>query len=213
MHIPDGFIAPVMYIPAGGAAAALWVAQLRRLRTRLNVAVMPRLAALGAAMFVLMMLALPLPGGTSAHANGVALVALRFSLGPVYLVTGVVLFLQAIIFAQGGITTLGVNALALGLAAGTARSCLRLPLPAPARAMLAGALSVLAAALVTAVALGLQPILAHDSHGRPLYFPFPLSVTLPAILGSHLIVAIAEGFLTMTVDQLLGRLEAGRDRR
>ena len=214
MHIPDGFIAPVVFVPAGFTAVSIWLVQLRRLRSNLRATAVPLLAALAAAMFVLMMIALPLPGGTSVHASGVALLALRFSLGPVDLLTGVVLFLQAVVFGQGGITTLGVNAIALGLVGGAAaRGCLRLPVPHSVRAALAGVLSVLASAFVTSIVLGLQPLLGKDAAGNSLYFPFPLRLAVPAVMGSHVFVAMAEGFFTLAADRLLGRMEASRARR
>ncbi|MBD3336610.1 MAG: cobalamin biosynthesis protein CbiM, partial [Candidatus Eisenbacteria bacterium] len=73
MHIPDGFIAPQMYLPAYAAAAGLWSYALRRLRRTLRGDTLPRLAVLTALTFVLMSLTIPLPGGTSVHATGVAL--------------------------------------------------------------------------------------------------------------------------------------------
>ena len=56
------------------------------------------------------------------------------------------------------------------------------------------------AALCCAIELGLQPILYHTAEGSPLYAPFPLSVTIPAMLISHMVVfgfvdAVATGFL------------------
>ena len=56
------------------------------------------------------------------------------------------------------------------------------------------------AALCCAIELGLQPILYHASNGSPLYAPFPLSVSIPAMLISHGFVfgfvdAAATGFL------------------
>ncbi len=204
MHIPDGFIAPVVYLPASGAASLLWLSRLRRLRTEVRTAALPLLAALGAALFVLMLLSLPLPGGTSVHATGVAVLALRFRWGTVYLVTALALFIQTVLLGVGGITTLGINALALGLlGGGTARLCLRLPLPRSARVFAAGLLSVLAAAILIALCLGLQPLVASDAAGRPLYFPFPLAVAFPALVLPHLAVGVAEGLLTVGVDRLM----------
>jgi uncharacterized membrane protein YsdA (DUF1294 family) len=51
MHIPDGFIAPQMYVPAYAASAGLWALALRRLKTRLREEAIPRLAVLTALAF------------------------------------------------------------------------------------------------------------------------------------------------------------------
>jgi cobalt/nickel transport system permease protein len=54
------------------------------------------------------------------------------------------------------------------------------------------------------VELGLQPLLYHTANGMPLYAPFPLSVTIPAMMISHLLIfgfvdAVATGFLVSYV--------------
>jgi len=41
--------------------------------------------------------------------------------------------------------------------------------------------------------LGFQPEIAHTADGQPLFFPFGLSVTLPAVVLPHLILAWARG--------------------
>ena len=115
MHIPDGFIAPQMYLPAYGVAAGLWAYGLRRLRRALREETIPRLAVLTAFCFVAMMVMLPLPGGTSAHATGIALLALLFGVWTAFIAVSVVLLIQALLFGAGGVTALPVNALAMGL--------------------------------------------------------------------------------------------------
>ena len=75
MHIPDGFISPRFFVPAYAVAAGCWACAVRRLRRDLPEEAIPRLAVLTALAFVLMMVAIPLPGGTSVHATGVALLA------------------------------------------------------------------------------------------------------------------------------------------
>jgi len=63
------------------------------------------------------------------------------------------------------------------------------------------------AALTTAVLFGIQPGLAHDSNGHPLYAPYPLSVAVPAMLLEHLLLfGIVEAVVTALA---LRFLEAG----
>jgi cobalt/nickel transport system permease protein len=47
--------------------------------------------------------------------------------------------------------------------------------------------SLNASALLTAVQLGVQPMIAVAPDGRPLYAPFPLSVTVPVMALEHLL--------------------------
>ena len=120
MHVPDGFISPKMYLPAYVVAAGLWAWGLRRARAKLDEETVPYIAVMTALSFVLMMVTVPMPGGTSVHATGIALLAILFGPWTAFLSVSLVLLLQAILLGAGGITSLPVNALALGLAGGTA---------------------------------------------------------------------------------------------
>ena len=80
MHVPDGMLSPRFYLPSWGVAALAWALALRRGRRRWDLDLLPRMASLTALAFVLMSLPLPLPGGTSAHASGIGILAL--SVGP-----------------------------------------------------------------------------------------------------------------------------------
>ena len=60
-------------------------------------------------------------------------------------------------------------------------------------------LSINAAAFLAGVELGLQPLIASEA-GQPLYNPYGLSITVPAMLGAHLLVAgWVEAFFTFVI--------------
>ncbi len=209
MHIPDGFLSPQTYLPAYALCAGLWWVGLRRLRRELDADTLPYLAVLTALSFVLMMLALPLPGGTTVHAAGIALLAVNFGVWMAFLAVSLVLAMQALLFGDGGVTALAVNALAMGLVgSAAARLAWRLlsPLHATAALFVAGWVSVVLPALLVALVLGIQPALAHDTAGRPLFFPFDLAITLPAVLLPHVLVGLGEGVLTWLGTTTLQRL-------
>lgn len=202
MHIPDGFIAPQLYLPAYGVAVGVWSHALKHLRTGLQEETIPRLAVLTAFCFVLMTVMIPLPGGTSAHATGVTILALLFGVRTTFAAVSVVLVLQALLLGAGGVTSLPVNALAMGLAgAAVARYSYRLlrSLHERGALFLAGWLSVNVPALLIAIVLGVQPVIAHGPNGQPLFFPFGLSITLPAVMLPHALVGVGEGVLTVLV--------------
>jgi len=209
VHIPDGFLSPQTYLPAYAACAGLWWLGLRRVRARLDEETLPWLAVLTALSFVLMMLALPLPGGSTVHAAGVALLAVRFGVWMAFLAVSLVLAMQALLFGAGGVTALPVNALALGLvgslAARAAWQGLRRFHEATAL-IAAGWLSVALPAILVAVVLGIQPVIAHDAAGQPLFFPFGLAVSLPALLIPHALLGVGEGALTWLGWRYLDRL-------
>jgi cobalt/nickel transport system permease protein len=202
MHIPDGLISPQTYLPALALAVPLWVLAARRLRARMGDEMLPRLAVFTALAFLLSTLMLPLPGGTSGHLVGVGLLALVFGPWIAFLAYTLVLVLQAVVVGAGGITSLPVNALALGLvAAWTTWAGYRLlrRLNETAAVAIATWVGVMTAALLLALLLGLQPIIAQGADGTPLFFPFGPAVTLPALLVPHAFIAAGEAALTVLV--------------
>lgn len=204
MHLPDGFIAPSSYLPATLLALATGAWAVRGWRAQLAQAPehLPRLAMVTALCYGLGLIMLPLPGGTSAHPLGIGALTLLFGVRTAYLAYALVLLLQALLFGAGGVTALGVNALCIGLVgAVTCAASHRLLAPwfALLAAALASGMAVLAAATATALVLGLQPVLAHDAQGQPLYFPFGIAVTLPALILPHALLAIGEGALTQAL--------------
>ncbi len=213
MHIPDGFIAPVVYLPAYAVAAGAWIYAVRRVQSSLDENTLPFLAVMTAAAFVLMMVAIPLPGGTTVHATGIGLLAVLLGVWTTFLAVSLVLLLQALLFGAGGITALPVNALAMGLVGSASAWLAFVGLRGWSERVAlfsAGALAVAVPALLIALALGIQPFVAHAPDGTPHFFPFGISVTLPAVVLPHLVVAIGEGVLTLIAYRYLKALGASR---
>ena len=182
MHIPDGFIAPQVTVPAYGVAGVLWATGIDRLRRTLEPEAVPRLAVATAVAYALMLVAIPLPGGTTAHITGVGMMAALFGAWQTFLSLSLVFLIQALMLGDGGITALPVNALCVGLGGGlAARGVLALvPWRVPA-VFLAGWIGAVVPAVLVALVLGWQPRLAHTADGQPLYFPFSWAMTVPAI--------------------------------
>jgi cobalt/nickel transport system permease protein len=202
MHIPDGFLSPQTYLPAAALAVGAWGWALRGLRVQLDETRVPRLAMLTALAYGLGLVMLPLPGGTSGHALGAPLLALVFGLRLALLATSGVLLLQALLFGAGGVTALPVNALALGLAGtATALGTFRLlrPLNESAAVAVAAWLAVMVSGALIALVLGIQPLIAQQPDGTPLFFPFGPEITLPAMLIPHAFIGIGEAALTLLV--------------
>lgn len=202
MHIPDGFLSPQTYLPAAALAVGAWTWAARGLRSRLDETLIPRLAMMTALAYALGLVMLPLPGGTSGHALGVALLALLFGLRLAFLAYSGVLLLQALLFGAGGLTALPINALAMGLAgSAVAIACFRLlkPFNETLAVAVAAWLSVMVSGLLVALALGIQPWIATRPDGTPLFFPFGPEITLPAVLLPHALIGIGEAALTLAV--------------
>jgi cobalt/nickel transport system permease protein len=166
--------------------------------------------ALGAAFsFVVMMFNIPIPGGSSGHAVGGVIVAILLGPWAALIAISIALAIQALIFGDGGITVIGANCfniafvmpmtgyLVYRFVGKGAKATSRRRFVAGA---IAGYVGLNMAALTAAVMLGLQPLLCRDSDGRPLYFPYPLKVTVPVMVVQHLLFfGIIEAVLTALV--------------
>lgn len=208
MHIPDGFLSPRFFIPSYGVAVLFWGYALRRVRSMLNEETLPWIGVLSALSFVLMTFSIPLPGGSSVHATGVPLLAILFGSWISFLCVSIVLVLQTLVAGEGGITALAINALAMGLAGSVTARLLYLALRrwnARVAIFTATFVSILLQAFLTATALGVQPLIASDASGKPLFFPFGLATVLPAVLIPHIWVAIAEAIFTVFACGLIAR--------
>lgn len=195
MHVPDGFLSPQLALPAYAVAAPLWAWAARRHFGRAAAESLPVVGSLTALAFVIQTIMIPVPGGTSTHLVGVMLLALLYNPLVAFVCESLVLLVQALFFGAGGITVLGVNALAMGLAGPLAGwlvwKALR-RLSERAALFLAGWVSMQVATLVVVGALGLQHRL------DPGYFPVPLAVTAAGMLVPSLTVGgVVEGLYTV----------------
>lgn len=108
MHIPDGWVDPFFLIITWIVTIIIVTISVRKMRdideTRLTY-----MAVLGGTIFAAQMLNFPIIGGTSGHLLGGALAASIVGPWGGCLVICVVLIIQAFLFADGGIVTLGTN--------------------------------------------------------------------------------------------------------
>ncbi|KRD17380.1 MULTISPECIES: energy-coupling factor ABC transporter permease [unclassified Streptomyces] len=109
MHVPDGFInAPTSAVTAVVAAGAIAVS-LRGARRELDDRTAPLAGLVAAFIFAVQMLNFPVAAGTSGHLLGGALAAILVGPFTGVLCVSVVLLMQGVLFADGGLTALGVN--------------------------------------------------------------------------------------------------------
>jgi len=215
VHIPDGSLSPTTCAVAAGAMTPVWLGAGRRVRRVVTNRYAPLTALAAAYCFCVMMFNVPVPDGTTAHAVGAVLVAVLLGPWAAVVAVSVALAIQALFFGDGGVLAYGANALNMafvmpfvgyGVYLAIAR---RAPLTSRRRALAAGIggyAGLNAAALATAIEFGLQPVLFHTADGTPLYAPFHLSQTIPAMALAHLTIAGGVEFaLTMGVVAYLQR--------
>jgi len=218
MHIPDGYLSPSTCVTMYALASTGWYPAVKRTKKLLATRTIPLIAMFAAFSFVVMMFNIPLPGGTTGHAVGVTIAAIVLGPSGAILSISIALFLQALFFGDGGITTFGANCFNMAIVGSlVAFVVYRLIASSSARpsrrvlaAAVAGYIAINVSALFTAIEFGIQPLLFHDALGTPLYAPYGLKIAIPAMMIGHLTVAgFAEAFLSAGMLSFFQRAEGG----
>lgn len=197
MHIAEGIL-PLPW-------AAFWFVLslpflclgLRNLRVRSQQTphLKPLVGLVGAAVFVISCMPIPVPtAGTCSHPCGTGMAAILIGPSLTVVVASIALILQALFLAHGGLTTLGADIFSMGVAGafvgyGTFLAAKRLGLPPLVAAFLAGLLSDWATYTVTSLALGAA------LHGDGSFGIMFLAILL-AFIPTQIPLGILEGFLT-----------------
>lgn len=214
MHIPENYLSPGTCAVLTAAMAPVWYMSLQKVKKELPPEKLPFLGVAAAFTFLAMMFNIPLPGGTTGHAVGGTLVALLFGPYAACLSVSVALIVQAVFFGDGGILAIGANcfnmAFLLPFTGYYSFRLLRKFLASdrllPACAAVAGFMGINAAALAAAIEFGLQPLLFTNELGQALYCPYPLTISIPAMMAGHLtIFGLAEAVFTGAMLAYLSR--------
>ena len=209
MHIPDNYLSPQTDAVMAVAMVPVWVHCIKKVRATLDREHMAFLGICAAFSFLLMMFNVPLPGGTTGHAVGGALITLLLGPEAAAIAVSVALALQALLFGDGGVLSFGANcfnmAFVLPFVAAIVFRALNSRLHdkswgTAVSAVVAGWVGLCVAALCAAIEFGIQPMLFTNASGAPLYCPFPLSVSIPAMLIPHMLVAgVVEGVASAAI--------------
>jgi cobalt/nickel transport system permease protein len=220
MHIPDGYLSPQTCAAAYAVAVPTWITASRKVTKVVTTRNVPLLAMFAAISFLVMMFNIPIPDGTTAHAVGAVVVAVVLGPWAAVIAVSVALLFQALLFGDGGVLAYGANVVNMAILmpfAGLAVYRLvagRAPLTSRRRVVAAAAggyVGINAAALAAAVEFGIQPELFRTASGAPLYSPYHLSQTIPAMALAHLTVAgAAEAILSAGVLAYLARADVRR---
>jgi len=206
MHIPDGYLSPQTYVPLLGVTLICWSVALKKIKKELSIKQIPYLAMAAVFSFLIMMFNIPIPGGTTGHAVGAGIIAVLLGPWTAVIAVSVVLIIQALIFGDGGITAIGANCFNIAvvmpfvaywvfnLIRGNSKKAARLSVAA----FISGYVSLTLSAIMVAIQLGIQPLIAYSPDGQPLYAPYPLSIALPVMALEHLLLfSIVEGVVTV----------------
>ncbi|MFO7684111.1 MAG: energy-coupling factor ABC transporter permease [Chloroflexota bacterium] len=199
LHVPDGFLSL-------GLALLCWLLALlavglavRNGRSTYDERLVPVAGMMAAFIFAGQMINFPVAGGTSGHLIGATLAAIVLGPWLAILVMTAVIALQALLFQDGGLVVMGANILIMGVIPALVGYGLYKPVANRSRGMKLGTagvaawLSVMAAALLTALLLGFS---ATSS----------FRIVIPAMLGIHAVIGLGEALITVAALAFLMRV-------
>ena len=194
MHAPDGFLNAGTAATTGVLSVGAVGASLRQMRTTLGDEQVPLAGLTAAFVFAAQMFNFPVAAGTTGHLLGGALAAVLLGPATGAVVVTVVVVVQALAFADGGLTALGYNV--LNMAVITAYGgygmfvLLRKVLPANATGVV----------VATGLAAGLSVPLSAMAFAIEWLFgataPVPFDTVFVAMVGVHLLIGIGEGLIS-----------------
>ncbi len=197
MHVPDGFLdAPTSVATAAVAVVGVGVA-LVKARNELDDRTAPMAGLVATFVFAAQMVNFPVGAGTSGHLLGGALAAVLVGPWTAILCLAVVVLVQALVMADGGITALGTNVTLLSLTAVAAGWLVfvaaRAVLPRrPASVVPAAAVAAFASVPITAVVFTLLFSVGGIA-------PVAFDTLLAAMVSWHAVIGIGEAVITALV--------------
>ena len=206
MHVPDGFINAQVSAATGVISlGTLWV-YIRNAKNLVADRLIALTGMMSALIFVLQMINFPIAAGTSGHLLGgaLAVIVLGPSLGVICI--SIVVVIQSLLFADGGLSALGVNVLNMAIITsltgwliitswkklfGDSRFSLI------SGSVIAGLLSVVFSSIAF--------VLEYAIGGT---VSVPLGSVFIAMISTHLFIGLGEGIITAIIISLLLRVRS-----
>ena len=208
MHIPENYLSPSTCAVLGAAMLPVWAVAIKNVKNEIKKEKLPFIGICAAFSFLGMMFNIPLPGGTTGHAVGGTLIAILVGPHAACLALSVALLIQALFFGDGGIIAFGANcfnmAFLLPYCGYFIYKLIKNKFNSAKGEMVAAGIGsfvgINIAALFAAIEFGIQPMLFTNELGQALYCPYPLSVSIPAMMVGHLtLFGLAEVIFTVAL--------------
>jgi cobalt/nickel transport system permease protein len=194
VHVPDGFIDAPTSIAAGVIAAAGIAVCLRGARKELDERTAPMAGLVASFVFAAQMINFPVAAGTSGHLLGGALAAVLVGPYTGALCVAVVLMIQALFFADGGLSALGTNVIDMALVTTVVAIVLvRLLLAMLPKTKGSVVAASFVAALVSVPVSALVFTLIYAIGGTA---SVSIGTVLAAMVGVHVLIGIGEALIT-----------------
>jgi len=205
MHIPDGFLSPTICILMYVISITFLVWSWRKAKATYSRSLAPLLAVSSAFVFAAQMINFPIAYGTSGHLVGGTFLAILLGPYAAILSMTIVLMMQTLFFADGGIFTFGANVFNMAVIGGLSLFLVMFLTKDPKRSnrfflsvFTVSWLSVVLGALACGLQIGFSPVFS-DAGG--------IAVTVPAMLFWHVLIGLGEAAITVTLISQLHRLQ------
>ncbi len=202
MHAPDGFLTAGTAVGTGVLSAGAVGAALRQSRDSRADAQVPLAGLAAAYVFAAQMVNFPVAAGTTGHLLGGALAAILLGPATGLLVVTVVVVVQALLFADGGLTALGYNVLNMAVVTSLGGWAvfrgLRRLVPATRGAIaVAAGVAAFASVVLSSMAFSVEWLFGASA-------PIPFDRVFGAMVGVHSLIGVGEGIITaFTVSAVL----------
>ena len=204
MHVPDGFMNVTMSAATGVISFGTLWAYIRSAKDLIADKFIALTGMMSALIFVLQMINFPVAAGTSGHLLGgaLAVIVLGPRLGLICL--SVVVIIQSLLFADGGLSALGINVLNMAIVtSATSWFIVKYWIKFIGKnktsivtvSVLAGILSV----VFSSIAFTIQYAIGGT-------ISIPVGTVLIAMVTTHLIIGLGEGIITALIITLLMRV-------
>lgn len=198
MHIPDGFIGPGVSAAAGVAAAGGFGVALSRARRYLTDRMVPLAALTAAFVFAGQMVNFPVLPGMSGHLLGGVLAAVLVGPAAGYIIITIVLVVQALLFADGGLSALGLNIVNMALVGSVGgyylyRLLYRVGGAKRSSVPVLAGIAAFASLPMSAAAFAVEFAIGGTAES------LSMGAIWAALVGTHALIGIGEGVLTALV--------------
>jgi cobalt/nickel transport system permease protein len=194
MHIPDGFLDLRTVATTGALSASGLSLALGRLRHGLPRRRIPLMGLTAAFLFAAQMLNFPVAAGTSGHLLGAVLAAVLLGPSAAVVVMTAVLLVQALLFADGGVLSLGANVFNMAIVAVLGGFAVFRPLqrllPGPRGFLAATAFASWCSLLLTSIVCAAELAWSRVA---------PWGLVFPAMAGTHMLIGLGEALIAALV--------------
>jgi cobalt/nickel transport system permease protein len=202
MHIPDGFINGGTSLAGGGLAAGGLALSVKQAGRTLDERQIPMAGLAASFVFAVQMLNFPVASGTSGHLLGGVLAAVLVGPWAGAICVSVVLFVQALLFADGGLSAIGLNVINMAFVGAFAGYgiflIIRRVLPdRKGSVVVASGVAAALAPVLAACAFTLEYSIGGNGGAS-------VGKVAAAMIGVHVLIGIGEGVITaMTISAVL----------